>query len=827
MTDVSSWLRPDTVAEENGELVIRFEFRPDAEKRRQDALNANATKAIFEAPATAAWLFALAALDPSEADPNRTVLTKHLKDYTARNTFDYFIHKDVGSFLRRELDFFIKNEVMHLDDVESSSAPRVEQYLSRIRVLRNLATKLIDFVAQLEDFQKKLWLKKKFVVESNYCMTLDRVPEELYGEIAVNASQVDEWVRLFRLDLIHGDFAEPGFSVPPTAEFLRSQPTLVLDTRHFGKEFKDRLLSSPKLADIDDATDGLLVQADSFQALSTLLNSYRGAAKTIYIDPPYNTKKDIFPYKDGYKHGSWLSMIADRISLGRQLLRSDGVFFSSIDTNELPRLQLLLNEVFGVGNHIGDIVWRNARDNNPTQIAVEHEYVVCYAKDAAFVEPIWKNSFADAKELLQAEYQRLKEAGLAMSEIQDGIRTFIKDNEDILAEVDRYKFVDEDGVYTGSQSVHNPHPNGYDFEILHRETGRPMRKPANGYRFPESTMKREYIDKDRLIYGPDENRIVQIKLYLKDYQDSLRSVIDLDGRLGAYALSALFGKGSDLFDNPKPPQLLKRLISFGSAPDSLVLDFFAGSGSTVQAAIEVARQTSVRMKYICVEMAGYFETVLIPRVKKVIYSDDWKDGTPVSRRGSSHVFKYVRLESYEDSLNNLELRRTEVQGSLLETNAGLREDYNLRYMLDVESKGSASLLNIDAFREPFSYTLKVSTGTVGETDLTSADLVETFNYLLGLHVKHIDTIRGFRVVHGTNSGGEKVLVIWRNLEENPNANLDEFFQKQGYNTKDMEFDLIYVNGDNNLENLKKDEDTWKVRLIEEEFARLMFDVQEV
>jgi adenine-specific DNA-methyltransferase len=191
------------------------------------------------------------------------------------------------------------------------------------------------------------------------------------------------------------------------------------------------------------------------------------------------------------------------------------------------------------------------------------------------------------------------------------------------------------------------------------------------------------------------------------------------------------------------------------------------------------------------------------------------------------VFKYVRLESYEDSLNNLELRRTEVQGSLLETNAGLREDYNLRYMLDVESKGSASLLNIDAFREPFSYTLKVSTGTVGETDLTSADLVETFNYLLGLHVKHIDTIRGFRVVHGTNSGGEKVLVIWRNLEENPNANLDEFFQKQGYNTKDMEFDLIYVNGDNNLENLKKDEDTWKVRLIEEEFARLMFDVQDV
>jgi adenine-specific DNA-methyltransferase len=148
-------------------------------------------------------------------------------------------------------------------------------------------------------------------------------------------------------------------------------------------------------------------------------------------------------------------------------------------------------------------------------------------------------------------------------------------------------------------------------------------------------------------------------------------------------------------------------------------------------------------------------------------------------------------------------------------------------MLGAESKDSQSLLNIDRFTDPFGYILDIATGTVGESKPTKVDLVETFNYLLGLRVRHIDTIRGFRVVYGTNQNGEKVLVIWRNIEENPNTSLDEFFQKQGYNTKDMEFDLIYVNGDNNLENLKKDEDTWKVRLIEEEFARLMFDVQEV
>ena len=148
-------------------------------------------------------------------------------------------------------------------------------------------------------------------------------------------------------------------------------------------------------------------------------------------------------------------------------------------------------------------------------------------------------------------------------------------------------------------------------------------------------------------------------------------------------------------------------------------------------------------------------------------------------------------------------------------------------MLDVESKDSASLLDLRPFEDPFNYKLKVGTGSAGETRPTNVDLVETFNWLLGLRVKHIDTIRGFRVVQGTNPAGEKALVIWRNTREKSNADLDEFFLKQGYNTRDMEFDLIYVNGDNNLENLKRPDETWKVRLIEEEFKNLMFDVEDV
>jgi adenine-specific DNA-methyltransferase len=117
----------------------------------------------------------LSSLRPTEKNPNRTLLEKHLADYTARNTFDYFIHKDLGGFLRRELDFYIKNEVVHLDDIENETAPRVEQYLAKVKAIRRIAHKIIDFLAQLENFQKKLWLKKKFVVETQYCVTLDRI----------------------------------------------------------------------------------------------------------------------------------------------------------------------------------------------------------------------------------------------------------------------------------------------------------------------------------------------------------------------------------------------------------------------------------------------------------------------------------------------------------------------------------------------------------------------------------------------------------------------------------------------------------------------------
>ena len=150
-------------------------------------------------------------------------------------------------------------------------------------------------------------------------------------------------------------------------------------------------------------------------------------------------------------------------------------------------------------------------------------------------------------------------------------------------------------------------------------------------------------------------------------------------------------------------------------------------------------------------------------------------------------FKYICLESYEDTLNNMELKRTPQTRVGFRGRRELREQYILSYMLDVESRGSQSLLNVEAFRNSDQYKLKVERN--GETQLVNVDLVETFNWLLGLTVRHIDVIRGVRVVDGTSPRGERVLVLWRNIDEMDSDALDRWFEKQGYNTREMVYDL--------------------------------------
>ncbi len=227
-----------------------------------------------------------------------------------------------------------------------------------------------------------------------------------------------------------------------------------------------------------------------------------------------------------------------------------------------------------------------------------------------------------------------------------------------------------------------------------------------------------------------------------------------------------------------------------------------------------------------------------------------------------HAFKVLKLESYEDALNNLEPRRTSHQQLTLDSPEAqgaecLKEQYILRYMLDVETRGSQSLLNVQAFTDPTAYKLKVKRPGSDESCEMNIDLLESFNWLVGLTVRKIaapqsfsalferdsekrlrlhgplkpeaDAPYWFRTVTGTVPDGRKALIIWRKLTGEPeqdNLVLDEWFTLQGYAARESDVALIYVNGGNNLENLKQPGDLWKVRLIEEDFHRLMFEAKE-
>jgi len=785
------------LAEENGELVIRFEYRPHPEKRKQSDLNAEAADYILrKTTGFLHWRSELAKLRPTEKNPNRTLLEKHLTDYTARNTFDYFIHKDLGRFLRRELDFYIKNEVMHLDDIENETAPRAEQYLCKIKAIRRIAHKIIDFLAQIENFQKKLWLKKKFVVETQYCVTLDRVPEGLYSEIAANEAQREEWVRIFAIDEIQGDLVTPGYSAPLKVEFLKANPYLVLDTRHFSEDFKRRLLAS--FEDLDEQCDGLLIHSENFQALNLLIERYREQVKCIYIDPPYNTGNDGFPYRDNYQHSSWLSFLLQRMSLGCKLLSAVGALSISIDDTELARLCAALERVSYI-SPTEKIIWKKrSTPPNDKILGAQHEYALVYVA-------------SEADKCLNLKRRSLKQLSRYRNPDNHPKGPWMPG--DLMANV-------KGGRYVASLY----------FPIRNPITGEEHFPSSGGnWRYNKETIQR-LLENNEIYFGEDGRGRPKLKRFLCDVKEgitwtTLWDFVPLNTH-GSAEMASVFGSMT-AFENPKPTGYIAELVRLTGMANAWVLDFFAGSGTTAHAVINLNREDGGRRKYILVEMGDYFDTVLVPRIKKVVYSKDWKDGKPVSREGVSHMFKYIRLESYEDTLNNLQLKRSDAQRRLLEEHAGFREDYMLRYMLEVESRGSAPLLNVERFEDPFSYQLDIASGTAGETKPTMVDLVETFNYLIGLRVKTMDDIGDVRVVTGMNRQGERVLVLWRNARETDNDKLDVWFGKQGYNTKDQEFDVIYVNGDNNLENLRKPDQTWKVRLIEEEFRRLMFDVEDV
>ena len=321
------------------EIVIRFVYDiPEDKKRKYAEENYDAIQKWILSLRDAELIALLAPIPTGKGKETTTLLEKHLKGYVAKNTFDYFIHKDLRGFLTRELDFFIKSEVMHLEDLDSGSEARVETYLAKVKAIKRVGKIIIDFLAQIEDFQKKLWLKKKFVVETNWCITLDKIDESFWAEIIANKVQIDEWIDMYAID------EAEGWSNPPTVDFLRQNQNLIVDTKHFSNTFKYALLES--IPNLDEQTDGLMINGDNYHALNFLQSRYSASIDVAYIDPPYNTDASEILYKNNYKHSSFLTMMDNRLTMAYDLLSDQSMISVAIDDAELDRLIPLMDSIF-------------------------------------------------------------------------------------------------------------------------------------------------------------------------------------------------------------------------------------------------------------------------------------------------------------------------------------------------------------------------------------------------------------------------------------------------------------------------------------------------
>ena len=314
-----------------------------------------------------------------EKEKNKRLIEKHLYRYTKRNSTDYFIHKDLKRFLERELDFYIKNEFLQLDDLEildkSGYFDKLKIYMTAARAFRNIALNIIEFLSQIENFQKRIWEKKKFVIDTNYVITLDKIKEytkdefleNIIDEILKNKKQITEWKELF------------GIEVKKKEDVLESDSNekqwkkLPIDTKYFDEEFKWKLLVTlSENNDLDEILNGVLVKSENWQALNLLLNKYYEKVQTVYIDPPFNKENEAdYLYKVGYKDATWITMLENRIRLGRDLLNERGSIFVRCDYNGNMYVRFLMNKIFGEVNFRNEITIAKSKEFFKTMVHIK------------------------------------------------------------------------------------------------------------------------------------------------------------------------------------------------------------------------------------------------------------------------------------------------------------------------------------------------------------------------------------------------------------------------------------------------------------------------
>lgn len=803
---------PISFTAETKTLIIRFQYREltkeeteaykvegGSNSAKQEKINQNTFEEIINKLSD---IDLKAALLKHYKDDS-SLLFYHLKRFTSKNTKDYFIHKNLKKFLSEQLDYFIKSEVLDIETLEKEKF--LDKHITRAKLVREIGENIIDFLSQIEDFQKKLWEKKKFVIKTEYVITLDKIKEyageefleSILDEILNNEEQKKEWKEL-------------GFGEIETRQgillkdnlIIREYKKLPIDTKHFDTDFKEKLLEKiTENIDLDDALDGLLIKSENWQALNLLEDKYKEKIQTIYIDPPFNKEQDAdFLYNVKYKDSTWITMLENRVALAKELLNEKGSMFVRCDYNGNMYVRLLMNEIFGEENFRNEIIIPRKRQaiGTPTKFEVENEYLHYYTKTDQYLR---KDIFIDK------ETKNIKWTGfLKQGDRNPPQRIFIgkelyppKGQHFSLVQEKVDKLVKEHYLRLKCRNCQ---------AVYYFDEGNSLDKfiqkvvPGN-YKYSDLSGKKVYgvnhVDKC-INCGEDDWKVEYLPSEIR--------------KLGNNWTDIQSYSDTQSFPTENSEILLKRVLESTSERGDLVMDFFLGSGTTVAVAHKLGR------KWIGVEMGEHFHSVILPRMKRVLAYDSSgiskeKDVKEFyNEKNAGGFFKYQYLEQYEDALDNIELEENQTVESLF------KDEYLLKYFLDFETRESPYLLNVEMLKEPFSYKLKVNFEEVGEPKEEFVDIPETFNYLLGLKIKKIKA-RKYENRKYLFVLGEKdlrnVVVIWRNYKDDWTK--DDFEKDRDFIVSEIEAwepDVVYVNGQSVL--VPKH---WEVRYIEPDFKRLM------
>ena len=668
-------------------------------------------------------------------------LDKNLNTFFVGMDSDYFIHKDLDRFLKTEQRRYIQNTILGDLDTLLNLSPENPAF-AIATAFRNVTNEVIALLVTVETFQKQLFLMKKKVVSTGYLMSVGKIleatkdnttqREAIISQILKNEAQLTDWRETFGIDITEQ---------LPLLEGL--YPTLPLDTQYFDEKFVDELLTL--FDNLESQIDGVLLNSENFQALDLLMEKYRSSIRCVHIDPPYNTNTSGFLYKNNYQHSSWLTMMENRLSLAEQLMAPDSCILCHIDEHEYENLFKVFN-TFQMKNQ-GTIVWDKRNPvSGANRIATQHEYIVCHSKGN--IKLHYQNLNREA--ILKRASLLVKEHGGPTPECCKKFKNWLRNQMEFSAGERAFSEIDENGqVY---RNVHMGAPElrtdpKFFKPLIHPVTKKSCPVPKNGWGNSPDFMQ-GLLEKNLIIFGSDERTQPQRKNYLKKYIATELSSLISSGEKGKPQIESL---GLN-FPFCHPVGLYESLV-WTVTPNgkSVILDFFAGSGTTGHAVLNLNKTDNGNRKFILIEMGDYFESALKERIRHVMFSENWKDGKPDAKKkidGTIGIVKYQRLEQYEDVLNNLTTSPPEDDATT---------ELPVKYLYRPEEQQIRLMMDL---RSPFSNRI-----TYGKDSTEGfVDVLETYCYLKGLPIHRRlrfdfdDQI--YRVIQSS-----KRLVVFRNVTE--------------------------------------------------------------